>query len=55
MFFGLTFHLRTQRQQSDEEPVHKICGLCVCVLINITNSITSSDFNAFHLCHRTKC
>ena len=30
MFVGFKFHLRTKGQQLDEEPVHKICGLCVC-------------------------
>jgi len=28
MFLGFKFHL----QQLDEEPVHKICGLCLWVL-----------------------
>jgi len=42
IFLGFRFHLRTQRQQLDEEPMHKICGLCVCFNLRHQYSVSHS-------------
>jgi len=53
MFLGFKFHLRTQRQQLDEEPVHKICGLCMCFNLSLI-ALLHQILMLFNF-HRTKC